>query len=202
MNEELDVITAGKSLSWIETWIKAVTRPSVATYEEIISDPLAGLRRAYTWMIVSSMIGLVIYITAGYLYSRDTLKVLDEALGSMFLVFLCYVPLGTLWILFQRVIYTGMSQFIAGLLGGKGEFAILFYAFAVFFAPISIIRSLIGSIPSVRILSELFGLYEIFLSVIAVKAVQKFGWGRAMISCVPLWIFLSLLNLVTQMILS
>ena len=43
--------------SWGEVWRSATTRPSVATFENIVSHPGVSARRAYIWIFVSALVG-------------------------------------------------------------------------------------------------------------------------------------------------
>lgn len=199
MSEEYYLPADGESLSWSETWIKALTRPSVATYEEIVNDPNAGPRRAITWMIACSLLGVIFYIIFGYMFGIDAIMRMDEALESMLLVFLCFVPFMIFVSILEVVINSGISQLIAKLLGGTGTFSKLIYAFAAYQAPLTLIR-FINGIPLIKILYMPLLLYGIFLSIIALKAVHKFGWGRAILSSVPIWIVFGLLIIVTLMV--
>jgi hypothetical protein len=42
--------------TWAEIWTAVLTRPSVSTFQEILRDPAASRRRAYTWMLVTWLI--------------------------------------------------------------------------------------------------------------------------------------------------
>ena len=38
---------------WADTWVAALTNPTVAMYKHIRNDPEATNKRAYTWMLAS-----------------------------------------------------------------------------------------------------------------------------------------------------
>ena len=79
------------------------------------------------------------------------------------------------------------DQLIAGrVFRGSGTFDRLIYATAAFTVPILLISSLISSIPYVQWLAVPVYLYQIVLGVIAVKAVNRIGWGQAFISYITL----------------
>jgi len=77
-------------------------------------------------------------------------------------------------------------QWIAKLFGGTGNYEKLLYAFAAITVPFTIVSSLfvlLGVIPFVGICTGVisFGLsiYALVLQVMAVKAINRFGWGQA-----------------------
>jgi hypothetical protein len=60
MPQEIANSPQAPSYSWSEVWIKALTRPSVETYQSIVNDPRARPNRAYIWVAVAGLIGYVI----------------------------------------------------------------------------------------------------------------------------------------------
>lgn len=183
MSEEKGDPTNGESLSWFETWIKALTRPSVAAYEEIISDPNAGPKRAVIWIIAISLIGLFIPIIGDSLVGTGRIRSIYQANGLIFWVSLLYTPVV---VLIQVVLPVGISQLIAALLGGSGTFSELIYANAAYLAPLILITYLLIGIPYAFFLILPIALYAGFLYVTALKAVHKFGWGKAILSTSPI----------------
>ena len=77
-------------------------------------------------------------------------------------------------------------QWIAKLFGGTGTYEKLLYAFAAITVPFTIVSSLfvlLSVIPFVGIcigvISFGVSIYVIVLEVMALKAVNRFGWGQA-----------------------
>jgi uncharacterized membrane protein len=99
---------------------------------------------------------------------------------------LCASPVaGLVSILFFALI-VAIIQWIAKLFGGAGTYDKLLYAFAAITVPFTIVSSLfvlLSAIPFVGICAGVlsFGLsiYVLVLQVMAVKAVNRFGWGQA-----------------------
>ncbi len=176
-------------LSWIETWIKALTQPKVEAYEQIANDPDASVTRASLWvflgMLVAMFIGLPISLALNpamvdslqqlNLGSSDTAGALAAAAGVM----LCMVPVAGVFAVLGLMLSTAIIQLVARLLGGEGSFSQLFYTFAAFTGPITPISVLISSIPIVNCLGIFVTIYTLVLQVIAIKAVNRFGWGAA-----------------------
>ncbi|HKZ87251.1 MAG TPA: YIP1 family protein [Anaerolineae bacterium] len=169
----------GRSLSWSEAWLAALTRPSVAAYEELARDPNATTNRAYLWIIVSLLIGAVIQ---GLVF----LLIPDTAMAGLGLTTLfCVAVVGGVIGFF---IWSIITQGIARVLEGTGTYAQLVYALAAYTAPLYIINSVLAYIPLLNCLSIVTGIYAIVLNVIAVKAVHQFSWGRAIAASFILWL--------------
>jgi pilus assembly protein Flp/PilA len=183
MFEESGVSNQG--LSWSETWTKALTQPSEAMYRQIANDPGATPRRAYTWIFVSSLIGYVIYTLIGSLFGTNAFVSMgEEFFGSLICVVLFGAPIGALLSVLGTMIGVGITQVIASALGGTGTYSKLVYAVAAYAAPIALITYLLNIIPYVNCLTIPLGFYAIFLNITAVKAVNEFGWGKAIASSV------------------
>jgi hypothetical protein len=83
-------------------------------------------------------------------------------------------------------VFVALVQWIAKMFGGKGNNDKLAYTAAAIAAPYSLVSGvfvLLSAIPYVgfcfRIILALAGLYIIVLEIMAVKAVNQFGWGQA-----------------------
>jgi len=168
----------GEALSWSKVWISVFTRPSTKTFEWILRDPGASPRRAYLWIFISALIGAI--ITSVYSMLGFT-PGLGESAPS-FIPLLCAPVIAVVSIL-GVAFSVWVIQWIAGrFFGGSGSYASLIYAIAAIVAPTTIITSLIGGIPYVNCLLLPLVIYGYVLAVMAVKAVNQFGWGQAVIS--------------------
>lgn len=176
--------------SFSDVWMKALTKPSVATYQDFVSRPGVTLGRAFIWVFVASFLGSIFAFLGVYLSGGLSNLGLDEVSSVApgvplpFLLFVCGVPFSAVSGMISLAIVAGVSQLVARALGGTGTFTQLAYSFAAYLAPMSIVTSLVGIIPIIGCLNVLLGLYGMFLNVVAVKAVHRFDWGRAVISSV------------------
>jgi hypothetical protein len=176
-------------LSWIETWIKALTQPKVEAYEQIANDPEASVARASLWIFLSMLVAMFIGLPLSMAINPgmiDAFQQLDlgsgDAAGALAAaagVMLCMVPLAGVFAVLGLMLSTAIVQLVARLFGGEGSFSQLFYTFAAFTTPITPISVLISSIPFVNCLGIFISIYTIVLQVIAIKAVNRFGWGAA-----------------------
>jgi hypothetical protein len=194
MSEEFKGPTQGRSLSWSETWNKALTHPSEASYVEIANDPGASPRKAYIWVFVSSLIGYAFYMGLSSLFGTNGMGTQGARLfGSSLAAVLCGAPIGGLTAVLGVMISAGLSQWIAHALGGTGTYSKLVYAIAAYAAPLALISLLLGVIPYLNCLSLPLGLYGIYLNITAVKAVNTFSWGKAVLSSAVIFILLIVL---------
>jgi hypothetical protein len=174
-------------LSWWDSWLKALTRPSVNTFERIANDPQASTIRAATWIFFSSLVGLFISVPLTLAFNAELVNQLQQATGQMgsalaaaLGLMLCVVPFSAALTTLSMMISTGLIQLAARFLGGRGTYEGTFNALAAITAPITPVASLFGAIPVVGgCLTLPIGLYALVLNVIAVKASNRFGWGAA-----------------------
>lgn len=174
--------------SFTDVWIRALTKPSIATYEDFLSRPGVSLGRAFTWVFICSFVGSM-FAFLGIILSGNLSNLgLDQSTGFTqgaslpFILFVCGVPLSAAFSIIGLVIVAGVSQLAARLLGGTGTFTELAYAFSAYLAPMSVLTSILGLIPFIKCLNVILGIYGLVLNVIAVKAVHKFDWGRSVIA--------------------
>ncbi|MCK5319696.1 MAG: hypothetical protein KAJ55_17420 [Anaerolineales bacterium] len=178
------------SQPWSEVWISAITRPSVENYEDFISYPDATANRGYKWIfiagLVASILGLLLNLAITSLFGEGTPDPysLTSLFGGSIIFLVCLAPITAILGVVGLMISAGITQFFAGALGGTGTYSKLAYAFAAYYAPLSIVTSLLSPIPFLNCLAFPLGLYGIVLNVIANKAVNQLSWGKAIASSV------------------
>ena len=179
--------------SWSDVWMAAITQPSVETYEGLANDTNSEPQSAYKWVFITTLIGVAFSTIVGALFST-ALNIgaggdpaLEAALGggSIFAV-LCTGPIGGALAVLLLALWAGVSQLIAGALGGTGSYSKLVYTFAAFAAPLTLVATVLGTFPIIGLLQFPLWLYQLVLSVIAVKAVNQIGWGQAAIASLTL----------------
>lgn len=177
------------SFTWSQAWLQAVLHPSPATFDKLIKDPAATPRRAYKWMFFTTMI--IIAVAGALLFFQDSASQL--ALMQYFLppgpwiivVWILLIPAGGLLSVLGLMIEARVFQWIASWQGGSGSYAQLVYALAAFEIPLGVVASVVGAIPFIGVVSWLITFYRLLLDVIAIKAVNHFGWGKAVLSIFP-----------------
>ncbi len=196
---------APESFTWLDAWAHALTHPSAAGFQELLDDPAASTSRAFGFVAVAAGVGFLISTLLQLAFGTQTSSELSTLLpGVTFLTSLvCGLPLAIVGSILGLVISAGIIQWIAGMLGGTGSFNKLAYAFACFSAPITLVTGILSSAPIIFWLALPLSLYAIVLEVIATKAVNGFGYGKAVLTLViPLAVLLLLSCLLTVAVLA
>jgi hypothetical protein len=161
--------------SWSEVWTAAVAQPSVKTYAQLSDHPDASSGRAFIWIVASAAISyafsLIIELVVG---------ALDSTL--LLLALVCGFPIVAILVTVAFAINSGVTQLVARVLGGTGTYDQLTYVLAAYIAPLTIFTSVLSTLPVLRFLNVALWIYGLVLNVISVKAVHRFGWGRAIAS--------------------
>lgn len=183
MSEFSGDIGREESLTWSEIWIKAVTEPSEETYREIISDPGASNRKANTWVFLAAMGAWILSALLGYFLGTSLLGTQMDS-GPTILVgsLICAGPMAGVFAILSLGISSGIRQAVARLLGGEGQRRELAFAMAAYIAPLVLLSSLLSALPVIKYLSYLISLYTLVLNVVAIKAVNRFEWGKAVLA--------------------
>jgi hypothetical protein len=189
---------------WLPIWIKAVTQPSEQTFVDITESPDASAKTAYIWVFIAGTLSAVIQAFATAIRTATGVasqipqipgleKYLPQSTGGGGAGFgvslvggLCGSPFAGLLSIVFFALFVAIVQWIAKLFGGTGTYDKLLYALAAITVPFTIVSSLfvlLGVIPIVGmcfgLLSFGLGIYSLVLQVMAVKAVNRFGWGQA-----------------------
>jgi hypothetical protein len=181
-------MSSSASRSIFQVWIDALTKPTEANYASIVEEPGVSAGKAFLWVFlaatISFPISLLEQITFGG-FSRLLSAGQGESirrLGGSLIYLVIGAPVFGIFAVIGLIIAGAVTQWIAGMLGGKGTFTKLVYAVAAYSAPFSLIAGVLGGIPFVNFCIGIAGLYTIFLEIVAVKAVNRFDWGKAVIA--------------------
>ena len=188
---------------WFPVWIKAVTQPKEQTFVDITEHPDMKAQTAYIWVFIAGTISGIIQAFAAAIRAAtgaaspfQNIPGLEQYLpqstgsgpgfGVSLIGGLCASPFAGLLSILFFALFVAIIQWIAKLFGGTGTYDKLLYAFAAITVPFTIVSSLfvlLSVIPFVGICFSVisFGLsiYALVLQVMAVKAVNRFGWGQA-----------------------
>ncbi len=194
------------SSSFFQTWIDALTKPNEQTFAGIAASPKAKAMTGYIWVFVSSLVGSFLSLIAEGALVRTQLaqagvgaEQIRGGAGGVIFTLICGAPIAALIGTVLFAVLVALVQWIAKMFGGQGNNDQLAYTVAAIGAPASLVSGvlvLLSAIPVVgiclRLLAGLFGLYVIVLQIIAVKAVNRFGWGQAIGSWAIPWVGLVL----------
>jgi hypothetical protein len=170
-----------------QVWLKAVTRPNEQTYADLVSSPGANPNKAYLWLALSYVFSFfVVMLVSSVSTSTQYGGRLSDVLGSSLIALICAAPISAVIGVLFYAIETAIVQWVANLFKGTGTYSQLIYAFAAFTAPISIVSSVISLFSLIPFIGLCFsiisigvGIYALVLMIMAVKGVNKFGWGEA-----------------------
>jgi len=180
--------------SWAEVWTAVLTRPSVQTFQEILSDPGISIRRAYTWMGAVALITFV-FVAASLLtlsptelaaaMPEDVTMSTGQLRSGILINLTCLLPILLLLVLgfFRLMVWT--VQFMAKTLGGsvKTDTSLkMIYGFASIQAPLNILSIILLVLPVgilAQILSLIVIIYQFALMSLAVRATYGLPLGRA-----------------------
>lgn len=183
---------------WFSIWLKAVTKPSEQAYSALAGSPDAQTNnRAFTWVFLA---GTVSAIISGILQALLQLAGLApqmpglsdlignaprSAIGSLGIA-LCTSPVAGAFAALFFAIFIGVVQWAAKMFKGTGSFSQLAYVTAAISVPFTLVSSLITPFVTLgpvgycfSAVSLLLGLYAMYLQLLAVKSVNRFGWGEA-----------------------
>jgi hypothetical protein len=168
-----------KSYTWVQVFLRTITRPSATTFEEILKDPQVSSKRACKWIFYCTMVALYPYL---YSYLRPISGLLTVYIPlNPIILYLILVPLSGFLSILGLIITASIWNWLANSLGGEGIYLHLIYTVASIQSPMIIILSLVGLIPFANLLFFPMMIYQCVLIVIAMKAVYKFGWVKAIL---------------------
>lgn len=177
---------------WVSVWRDAITRPSDLTFARIAQSPNAKSTTAFLWIFLGSLINFfLVSLVQGRLMNQmmqnsDLGITIPSGTTGGLMTAICGAPIGAIISVVMFAIVVGVVQLIAKMFGGVGTFDQLAYAIAAIVAPfylVSGVLTLLSAIPFAGfcfgILGFVAGLYVLVLEVMAVKGVNRFGWGQA-----------------------
>lgn len=197
---------------WFQVWVTALTKPNEQTFINLTESPNATSKTAFIWVFLAGTIASVFQSILQAIYAATgttpqlpipgleeyTQSVGTGSVGSA-LIGICFSPIaGVITVLFFAL-FVAVIQWVAKLFGGSGTFDKMVYAFAAISVPftlISAVLTLFNAIPYVVLCTGLIsfgvGIYALVLQVMAVKGVNRFGWGQAIGSIFIPWLVILL----------
>jgi len=183
---------------WFSTWMTAVTKPNEQTFATMAEHPDAmSNSRAFIWIFLAGTVSALINGVFQSILELAGFSVQTPGLADLFGstergiaftlgVTICISPIaGVLGVLFFAI-GVGIVQWVAKMFKGTGTFSQLAYTMAAISLPVTLVSSILtpfSSIPYINICTGLLSLvilvYSIVLELMAIKGVNKFGWGQA-----------------------
>jgi len=183
--------TPGGMAGWFSVWTSAVTKPNEQTFAQMANSSEAKLTTAFIWVFIGSLVSfflssLVQGAGMRQLMQQYGFSAQPTGFGTQLMTAICGAPIMAVITMIMFAIMVAIVQFIARMFGGTGTFEQLAYVFAAISTPFSLIFGVLGLLSAIPyvwwcfgIITLLLALYVIVLEVMAVKAVNQFGWGQA-----------------------
>jgi hypothetical protein len=173
--------------SWIEIWQMAITRPSVATYEDILRDRVVTVGRGLTWVVLSFFLAIFVSVILQIILGESFTYGDNNSLGydgDFGVLTLFCVPFVVAIALAIWIAIVGINHLVAqAMMQGSAKFDQVVFAMAAFTAPLTIINVIVGYIPVIgEIIYILVWIYAFALAVIALKAAHQFDWLKSIFS--------------------
>ncbi|VVB57064.1 Yip1 domain protein [uncultured archaeon] len=160
-----------------QTWINVLSKPVENLKAEVqnkngltegaVAYTIAALVAAALTLVTSLVSGLLSIASSGPL----------AALGILL------APAVFLIVLLGSFIGAGIIHLGAKIMGGKGSYSKFYYLMSTFAAPIIIANALLGFVPCLgSVASLVLGIYEIYLTIVALRELHGFDTAKAFIA--------------------
>jgi len=163
-------------------WIDSLTKP-VPTFKKEKKKANLGegaLHVAVAGLITGFITGLY-QMFVGSIFTSQFLPVASSLAGPIaFLASLILTPIVAVigWLIISGVLYI-----FALLFGGKGSYTTQSYLYAIYYAPLSIISSILVLIPFAGwVLSFILMIYGLYLLTMTLKEAHNYTTGRALLT--------------------
>jgi len=173
----------------IEVWKSALTEAREETYARIAALPEATIGRAMLYIFLGSLVSgfLNVLASSGAFASMGGGNAFgSDMFGIAAAMLVCGVPLIGVMGAFVFFVFAGLTNWVAGLFGGVGNFNQLSFALAAIIVPGMLaggVLSLFAMIPFLGFVFSLaslgLGLYLLYLEVLAIKGVHGLSTGQA-----------------------
>jgi len=191
-------VTPAGSRPFYQVWLDALTKPNEYNFAEMANSSNASTGKAYLWVFLVSLVSVFVSLLISELFSSFGLQQAQRS-NTYLIGLVCMVPIVAGLSVLGLIISAGLTQWVAGMFKGAGTFNQLVYVFGAISAPMTLISTVLSifySIPFLGLclwpISILIFLYILLLEVVAVKGVNKFGWGPAIgsVLTIPALLFL------------
>jgi hypothetical protein len=157
---------------WINIWTKALTKPSVATYEELERHPQVTMINALIWSAISGAIGGFLGGLIGIFTQHGRiLTIFTGAIG------------GAIGSVIGLLIYALIVFAICKAQGGTGTFETQVALLGTIIPPLVLVSLFLAQIPILgAIISIVLLIYQMYLYIVATQAAQNVTMGKAAIA--------------------
>ena len=196
MNDQMNISMSpspSESTSFLQVWMQALTKASEQTFVRIANLPNTKASVAYLWVFLTSLVQIFfLFLVQGSLVRQALVQqgydigVLGSGTETTLIALICGTPILAVASVVFFAVVVAIIQWVARMFGGRGTFNQMAYAYAAIAAPFALLRTALALLAVIPYVGFCFGwigvlalLYVVILQVIAVKAVNQFGWGQA-----------------------
>ncbi len=179
-----------RAYAWYEVWWEVLSYRPVEAFEDLLRDPNARAGRAYLWVGITGLIGMLL---SALLQMNSVRRVMENPQFQQVFVdsprfaayvyasiFLCLVPLGSLFSVLGLMLTAAFQNLLSRLFGGVGNYAGTVYLLGAISAPISLASAILSNIPFVNCLTIGLSIYTLLLNVRALMAAQQINSMKAL----------------------
>jgi hypothetical protein len=197
--------------SWFQTWLNVTTRPGEPVFEEERAKPQANLTTAAIWVGLVALVAGIFSLIQGAIAVRQLQAVggLQGILGQLDLpaevmgpamdqlnqlpagfipgvgrpgVGLTALFGGIFGAIISFIIFAGLLQLVAKILGGTGSFSKYTYLLAAVYVPVTLVSSVLGIVPLLGgCVTFIVWIYQLVLAYYATRVEHKLSSGRSII---------------------
>jgi hypothetical protein len=191
---------------WFASWLNVLTHPGEAAFEQERVKPHASLVTAAIWVGLAALISGLFAWIRGVMFARqleaaggiqgilgqldlppDVTAQLDQLPSGIPVVGSPGIGIGAIvssvfFAIIFFLIFVGILQLTAKILGGTGNFGMYSYLISTFYAPLTMLGAVVSLIPLVGGCLGLFlWIYELVLAYYATRVEHKLDSGKAII---------------------
>ncbi|NIO44678.1 MAG: hypothetical protein GTN36_03955 [Candidatus Aenigmarchaeota archaeon] len=163
-------------------WIDSLTKP-IPTFKKEKKNATLGEGALHIAVagLISGFISGIYQMFFGAAFASYLSPFASAFAGPM--IFLASLILTPIMAVIGWLILSGILYIFAMLFGGKGSYTTQSYLYAIYYAPLSIISSILVLIPIAGwILSFVLMIYGLYLLTMALKEVHNYTTGRALLT--------------------
>lgn len=188
--------------NWSEVWTAVIFKPVITTFYEILNDPQANARRAYTWIFLSGMLTAFMFFYAAFNNPNFTDALISgvpdaatiDLQSLMVTTLICITPFSGLLSVLVFIVLVAAVQFIAAQFDPQArtpeKFQQLMYVLAAAYVPVQLIALVFLIVPFLSFLGLFLQIYQVYLMVLGTRAVFNLDVRQAIIAALaPLMVF-------------
>mgnify|MGYP001347553080 CR=1 FL=1 len=197
--------------SWLQSWIDVTTRPGEPAFEVERAKPQANLTTAAIWVGLVALVAGIFDMIQGAIALRQFQAVgglqgilaqlnLPPDVAGPAMEQLNQLPAGLvpgigrpgvgfaalfggiIGAIVSFIIFAGLLQLVAKILGGTGSFGKYAYLLAAVYVPVTLVNSVLGLVPLLGgCIAFILWIYQLVLAYYATRVEHKLSSGRSII---------------------